>query len=63
MTYAYLGVPVVLLFFLPVFLFAGAWRRMKRAGTAGRMRPLGMAVGLLMYIIIRFTFLLLEFRF
>jgi hypothetical protein len=61
LNYAYLGFPVMLLFFLPVILFAGAWRRMKRAGSPGRMRPLGMSIGVLIYIIIRFSFLLIEF--
>jgi Na+/proline symporter len=51
------------LFFLPVVLFAGAWRRMSKAGSPGKMRPLGMSIGLLIYIAIRFTFLLLEFPF
>ncbi len=61
LNYVYLGVPVMILFFVPVLLFAGVWRRMKRAGTPGRMRPLGMSIGILIYIMIRFAFLLLEF--
>jgi hypothetical protein len=63
LTYYYLGFPVMALFFVPVILFASAWRRMSKAGSPGRMRPLGMSIGLLIYIAIRFTFLLLEFPF
>jgi hypothetical protein len=63
LAYYYLGFPVMILFFLPVILFASAWRRMSKAGTPGRMRPLGMSIGLLIYIVIRFTFILLEFPF
>ncbi|MFW9958261.1 MAG: hypothetical protein ACFFCT_09320 [Candidatus Odinarchaeota archaeon] len=61
LNYYYLGIPVLILFFVPVILFARVWRRMKSARTPGRMRPLGMSIGILIYIIIRFTFLLLEF--
>jgi hypothetical protein len=60
MTYALLAIPVMVFFIVPVFLFAGAWRRMKKSGTAGRMRPLGMSIGLLIFIAIRVTFLLLD---
>ncbi|RDE15233.1 MAG: hypothetical protein C4K48_04100 [Candidatus Thorarchaeota archaeon] len=63
MDYAYLAVPSMLVFFVPVFLFAGAWRRMKKAGTAGRMRPLGMSMGLLLFLIIRVAFLLADIQF
>ncbi|MBN2230059.1 MAG: hypothetical protein JW779_10775 [Candidatus Thorarchaeota archaeon] len=63
LNYWYLGGLVMLLFFLPVIMFSITWRRMKRAGTPGRSRPLGMAIGLLLYILIRFPLLLLEFPF
>jgi len=61
LTYWYLGMTVMALFFLPVILFSITWRRMKKAGASGRSRPLGMALGLLIYILIRFPLLLLEF--
>ncbi|MBE0527091.1 MAG: hypothetical protein IH631_09125, partial [Candidatus Thorarchaeota archaeon] len=32
------------------------------AGTAGRMRPLGMSLGLLAYILIRFPLMLVDFE-
>jgi len=60
LAYAYLAIPVMVFFVVPVFLFAGAWRRMKKSGAAGRMRPLGMSIGLLIFIVIRVTFLLLD---
>ncbi|TFG30676.1 hypothetical protein EU527_14100 [Candidatus Thorarchaeota archaeon] len=63
LNYWYLGAIVIVLFFLPIFLFLITWKRMKSAGTTGRSRPLGMAIGLLLYILIRFPFLLLEFPF
>ncbi|TFG30072.1 hypothetical protein EU527_14940 [Candidatus Thorarchaeota archaeon] len=63
LNYWYLGAIVIVLFFLPIILFSITWRRMKRAGAIGRSRPLGMAIGLLLYIFIRFPLLLLEFPF
>jgi hypothetical protein len=56
----FLVLPVMIFFFVPVILFAGVWRRMKQAGQPRRMRPLGMSVGLLIYVIIRFPLLLLD---
>lgn len=58
--YAYLAVPAMMFFFIPVFLFVGVWRRMKKANAAGKMRPLGMSIGLLLFLIIRISFLLLD---
>lgn len=63
LNYWYLGLIVMILFFLPVILFSITWRRMKIAGASGRSRPLGMAIGLLIYIVIRFPLLLIEFPF
>jgi hypothetical protein len=62
LNYAVIAVPVVLLYVIPVFTFAGAWRRMKRSGASGRMRPLGMSLGLLIFLAIRVTFLLLDIQ-
>lgn len=53
-------IPVMVLFFIPVILFFRVWRRMKQSGTAGRMRPLGFSIGLLLYILVRFPLLLLD---
>ena len=56
----FLVLPVMFFFFVPVLIFAGVWRRMRRAGQKGGLRPLGMSIGLLIYIIIRFPLLLLD---
>ncbi|TFG32124.1 hypothetical protein EU528_04265 [Candidatus Thorarchaeota archaeon] len=58
----YLVLPVMALFFIPVVIFFRVWRRMKAAGTAGRMRPLGLSIGLLVYILIRFPLMLVDFE-
>jgi hypothetical protein len=63
LAYYYLAVPVLLLFIVPIFTFAGAWRRMKKAGAPGRMRPLGMSLGLLLFVVIRVTFMLLDLQY
>jgi len=61
-TWWYLVLPVMVLFFIPVIIFFNVWRRMKRTGTAGRMRPLGFSIGLLAYILIRFPLMLIDFQ-
>ncbi len=53
-------IPVMALFAIPVIIFFRVWRRMKQAGTPGRMRPLGFSIGLLLYILIRFPLLLID---
>lgn len=63
LAYWYLGLAVMILFFIPVILFSITWRRMKVAGAPGRSRPLGMAIGLLLYVLIRFPLLLMDFPF
>jgi len=58
--YILLVLPVMVLFFLPVVIFFRVWRTMSKAGTAGKMRPLGLSLGLLAYILIRFPLMLLD---
>jgi len=53
-------IPVMALFAIPVIIFFRVWRRMKQAGTPGRMRPLGFSIGLLLYVLIRFPLLLID---
>jgi hypothetical protein len=50
-------IPLLVIFLTPVILFAGVWRRMRRAGTPGAARPLGLALGLLTYLGIRIPIL------
>jgi hypothetical protein len=50
-------IPLLLIFLTPVILFAGVWRRMRRDGTPGAARPLGLALGLLTYLGIRIPIL------
>jgi hypothetical protein len=57
----YLVVPVMAMFFIPVIIFYRVWKRMKQSDTSGRMRPLGISIGLLAYILIRFPLMLVDF--
>jgi len=61
MRWIYLVVPVMAMFFIPVIIFYRVWRRMKQSDTSGRMRPLGISIGLLAYILIRFPLMLVDF--
>ena len=62
LTWMYLVVPVMVMFFIPVIIFYRVWRRMKAADTPNRMRPLGLSLGLLAYIMIRFPLMLIDFE-
>jgi hypothetical protein len=57
---AYLLIPLIGVFFLPVVLFAGVWWRMKASKTRGAMRPLGLSLGLLIYLVIRIPYVILD---
>ncbi|MHA1851552.1 MAG: hypothetical protein ACTSW8_09900, partial [Candidatus Thorarchaeota archaeon] len=57
-----LVIPVMVIFFIPVIIFFRVWSRMSQSGAANRMRPLGMSVGLLAYIMIRFPLMLIDFE-
>ena len=57
-----LVIPVMVLFFIPVIIFYRVWRRMAESGAANRMRPLGLSLGLLAYILIRFPLMLIDFE-
>jgi hypothetical protein len=52
-------IPLLIMFLLPVFLFANVWRRMKLQNQPGRLRPLGIALGILLFLIIRIPILLI----
>ncbi|MFX1266246.1 MAG: hypothetical protein ACFFH0_12745 [Promethearchaeota archaeon] len=56
----WLVAPLLILFFLPVILFSGVWWRMRSTDLPGRMRPLGLALGILLYIAIRVPILLVQ---
>ncbi|UCH04113.1 MAG: hypothetical protein JSW05_11095 [Candidatus Thorarchaeota archaeon] len=56
----WLVAPLLILFFLPVFLFGGVWWRMRSTDLPGRLRPLGLALGILLYIAIRIPILLIQ---
>ncbi|MFW9925821.1 MAG: hypothetical protein ACFFDM_03525 [Candidatus Thorarchaeota archaeon] len=58
--YIWIVIPLIILFFVPVILFLGTWRRMKSTGATGRSRPLGMGVALFLYILIRLPLMLFE---
>ena len=58
--YVWILIPLIIIFFLPVILFLRTWKSMQRAGASGRSRPLGLAIGLLLYILIRIPLMLFE---
>ncbi|MHA2299626.1 MAG: hypothetical protein ACXACD_01590 [Candidatus Thorarchaeota archaeon] len=55
----WLVIPLLVMFMVPVLLFANVWRRMKKQSAPGRLRPLGIAVGILLFLVIKIPFLLL----
>ncbi|MGY5859996.1 MAG: hypothetical protein RTU63_11555 [Candidatus Thorarchaeota archaeon] len=58
--YVWILIPLIIIFFLPVILFFRTWKSMQKAGASGRSRPLGLAIGLLLYILIRIPLMLFE---
>jgi hypothetical protein len=52
-------IPLLVMFMLPVFLFGNVWRRMRKQSQPGRLRPLGIALGILLFLIIRIPILLI----
>jgi len=56
-----LGLMLIMLvvFFLPVPIFMAVWRRMRVAGSLAAGRPLGMAIGIILYFVARLPPLLL----
>ncbi|MFX1261019.1 MAG: hypothetical protein ACFFAZ_02930 [Promethearchaeota archaeon] len=52
-------IPLLVMFLLPVFLFGNVWRRMRKQAQPGRLRPLGIALGILLFLIIRIPILLI----
>ncbi|MFW9911500.1 MAG: hypothetical protein ACFFEU_03460 [Candidatus Thorarchaeota archaeon] len=52
-------IPLLLMFLLPVFLFGNVWRRMRKQNQPGRLRPLGIALGILLFLVIRIPILLI----
>jgi hypothetical protein len=55
----WLIIPLLIMFLLPVMLFGNVWRRMKKQDAPGRLRPLGIALGILLFLVIRIPILLL----
>ncbi len=55
----WLVIPLLVVFLLPVMLFGNVWRRMKKQDAPGRLRPLGIALGILLFLVIRIPILLL----
>jgi hypothetical protein len=55
----WLVIPLIALFLLPVLLFMGVWWRMRKAQAPGRLRPLGIALGILLFLVIRIPFLIM----
>lgn len=49
----WLVIPVIAILLLPAIIFLAVWRRMRMNDTLGRMRPLGLAIGILLYFLAR----------
>jgi len=54
-----LFLPLAALALLPVFTFGGAGIRMRKAGTEGASRPLGLSIGILSLIVVRLLFIVI----
>jgi len=50
-------IPLFIVFLLPIFLFMNTYRIMRKSGTPGRTRPLGMSIAIMIYIAIRIPIL------
>lgn len=46
-------VPTIGIMLLPSVVFIGVWRRMRKNGTPGSLRPLGVAIGIILFFVIR----------
>jgi hypothetical protein len=49
----YIIVPTIGLMLLPAAVFLGVWRRMRKRGISGSLRPLGVAVAIVLFFLIR----------
>jgi len=56
----WLVIPLLVLFLIPVVLFTRVWARMRKVGAPGRLRPLGIGLGVLLFLVIRIPFMLLN---
>ncbi len=56
----WLVIPLLILFLIPVALFTRVWSRMRKIGAPGRLRPLGIGLGVLLFLVIRIPFMLLN---
>jgi hypothetical protein len=49
----YLIAPTIGIMLLPSFVFLGVWRRMRKNKIAGSLRPLGVAIAIILFFVIR----------
>ncbi len=49
----YLIIPVIAILLLPAIVFLGVWNRMRKENASGRYRPLGLALGIILYFVTR----------
>lgn len=57
----YIMVPTIGLMLLPAAVFLGVWRRMRKKGVSGSLRPLGVAVAIILFFLIRLPPMVLGF--
>jgi hypothetical protein len=49
----YIVAPTIGLMLLPSILFFGAWKRMRKNGITGSIRPLGVSIAIVLFFVIR----------
>jgi hypothetical protein len=49
----YLIIPTIAVLLLPAFVFIGVWNRMRKASRDGRLRPLGLGIGIILFFLTR----------
>ena len=49
----YIIIPTIAVMLLPSFVFLGVWKRMRSNKIAGSLRPLGVAIAIILFFIIR----------
>ncbi|MHA2462770.1 MAG: hypothetical protein ACXAEJ_16195 [Candidatus Thorarchaeota archaeon] len=56
----YITVPTIGIMLLPSIVFLGVWKRMRADGVPGSLRPLGVAIAIILFFIIRLPPMVLE---
>ncbi|MFW9786604.1 MAG: hypothetical protein ACFFE2_00395 [Candidatus Thorarchaeota archaeon] len=49
----YIILPTIGIMLLPSVIFLGVWRRMRKSGASGSLKPLGVAIAIILFFVIR----------